>query len=97
MLAGTAQGLAQGDTSVTFKQDTSAKPDGLTKENGGYRFMGWFREPGVKVNRIDHDNSWFNGKTDDAAVTAGKQVQKSEAHEKTSTYTADNAKGGRRF
>lgn len=93
VLAGTAQGLDQGDTSVTFKQDTSAKPDGLTKENGGYRFMGWFREPGVKVNRIDHDNSWFNGKTDDAAVTAGKQVQKSEAHEKTSTYTADNAKG----
>lgn len=93
VLAGTAQGLAQGDTSVTFRQDTSAKPDGLTKENGGYRFMGWFREPGVKVNRIDHDNSWFNGKTDDAAVAAGKQVQKSEAHEKTSTYTADNAKG----
>lgn len=97
VLAGTAQGLAQGDTSVTFKQDTSAKPDGLTKENGGYRFMGWFREPGVKVNRIDHDNSWFNGKTDDAAVAAGKQVQKSEAHEKTSTYTADNAKGAEAF
>lgn len=97
VLAGTAQGLDQGDTSVTFKQDTSAKPDGLTKENGGYRFMGWFREPGVKVNRIDHDNSWFNGKTDDAAVTAGKQVQKSEAHEKTSTYTADNAKGADGF
>lgn len=97
VLAGTAQGLAQGDTSVTFRQDTSAKPDGLTKENGGYRFMGWFREPGVKVNRIDHDNSWFNGKTDDAAVTAGKQVQKSEAHEKTSTYTADNAKGADGF
>lgn len=93
VLAGTAQGLAQGDTSVTFKQDTSAKPDGLTKENGGYRFMGWFREPGVKVNRIDHDNSWFNGKTDADAVAAGKQVQKSEAHEHTSTYTADNAKG----
>lgn len=97
VLAGTAQGLAQGDTSVTFRQDTSAKPDGLNKENGGYRFMGWFREPGVKVNRIDHDNSWFNGKTDDAAVTAGKQVQKSEAHEKTSTYTADNAKGADGF
>ena len=97
VLAGTALGLAQGDTSVTFKQDTSAKPDGLTKENGGYRFMGWFREPGVKVNRIDHDNSWFNGKTDDAAVAAGKQVQKSEAHEKTSTYTADNAKGADGF
>lgn len=97
VLAGTARGLAQGDTSVTFKQDTSAKPDGLTKENGGYRFMGWFREPGVKVNRIDHDNSWFNGKTDDPAVAAGKQVQKSEAHEKTSTYTADNAKGADGF
>ena len=97
VLAGTAQGLAQGDTSVTFRQDTSAKPDGLTKENGGYRFMGWFREPGVKVNRIDHDNSWFNGKTDDPAVAAGKQVQKSEAHEKTSTYTADNAKGADGF
>lgn len=97
VLAGTAQGLAQGDASVTFKQDTSAKPDGLTKENGGYRFMGWFREPGVKVNRIDHDNSWFNGKTDDPAVAAGKQVQKSEAHEKTSTYTADNAKGADGF
>lgn len=93
VLAGTAQGLAQGDTSVTFRQDTSAKPADLSEANGGYRFMGWFREPGVKVNRIDHDNSWFNGKTDDAAVTAGKQVQKSEAHEKTSTYTADNAKG----
>lgn len=93
VLAGTAQGLAQGDTSVTFRQDTSAKPADLSEANGGYRFMGWFREPGVKVNRIDQDNSWFNGKTDDAAVTAGKQVQKSEAHEKTSTYTADNAKG----
>ena len=44
VLAGTAQGLAQGDTSVTFKQDTSAKPAGLSEANGGYRFMGWFRE-----------------------------------------------------
>lgn len=97
VLAGTAQGLAQGDTSVTFKQDTSAKPKGLTDANGGYRFIGWFREPGVKVNRIDHDNSWFNGKTDADAVKAGKQVQKNEAHEKTSTYTADNAKGAEAF
>lgn len=97
VLAGTAQGLARGDTSVTFKQDTSAKPKGLTDANGGYRFMGWFREPGVKVNRIDHDSSWFNGKTDADAVKAGKQVQKNEAHEKTSTYTADNAKGAEAF
>ena len=97
VLAGTAQGLAQGDTSVTFKQDTSAKPKGLTDANGGYRFMGWFREPGVKVNRIDDDSSWFNGKTDADAVKAGKQVQKNEAHEKTSTYTADNAKGAEAF
>lgn len=93
VLAGTAQGLAQGDTSVTFRQDTSAKPKGLTDANGGYRFMGWFREPDVRVNRIGQDNSWFDGKTDDAAVKDGKQVQKSEAHEHTSTYTADNAKG----
>lgn len=97
VLAGTAQGLAQGDTSVTFKQDTSAKPEGLTEANEGYRFMGWFRESGVNVNRIDADNAWFNGKTDADAVTAGKQVQKSEAHEKTSTYTADNAKGAEAF
>lgn len=97
VLAGTAQGLAQGDTSVTFKQDTSAKPEGLTEANEGYRFMGWFREPGVNVNRIDADNAWFNGKTDADAVTAGKQVQKSETHEKTSTYTADNAKGAEAF
>lgn len=93
VLAGTAQGLAQGDTSVTFKQDTSAKPEGLTEANEGYRFMGWFREPDVRVNRIEQDNSWFDGKTDAAAVAADKQVQKSEAHEHTSTYTADNAKG----
>lgn len=93
VLAGTAQGLAQGDTSVTFRQDASAKPKGLTDANGGYRFMGWFRESGVNVNRIDADNAWFNGKTDADAVKAGKQVQKSEAHEHTSTYTADNAKG----
>lgn len=97
VLAGTAQGLAQGDTSVTFRQDTSAKPKGLTDANGGYRFMGWFRESGVNVNRIDADNAWFNGKTDADAVTAGKQVQKSEAHEHTSTYTADNAKGAEAF
>lgn len=97
VLAGTAQGLAQGDASVTFGQDTSAKPKGLTDANGGYRFMGWFRESDVRVNRIGQDNSWFDGKTDDAAVTAGKQVQKSEAHEKTSTYTADNAKGADGF
>lgn len=93
VLAGTAQGLAQGDTSVTFRQDTSAKPEGLSKANDGYRFMGWFREPDVRVNRIGQDNSWFDGKTDADAVAAGKQVQKSEAHEHTSTYTADNAKG----
>lgn len=92
VLAGTAQGLAQGDTSVTFRQETSAKPDGLTKANGGYRFMGWFREPDVRVNRIGQDNSWFDGKTDADAVAAGKQVQKNEANDKTSTYTADNGK-----
>lgn len=97
VLAGTAQGLAQGDTSVTFRQDTSEKPKGLTDANGGYRFMGWFRESGVNVNRIDADNAWFNGKTDADAVKAGKQVQKNEAHEKTSTYTADNAKGAEAF
>ncbi len=97
VLAGTAQGLAQGDTSVTFRQDTSAKPKGLTDANGGYRFMGWFREPGVNVNRIDADNSWLNGKTDADAVKAGKQVQKNEAHEITSSYTADNAKGAEAF
>lgn len=97
VLAGTAQGLAQGDTSVTFGQDTSAKPKGLTDANGGYRFMGWFRESDVRVNRIGQDNSWFDGKTDADAVAAGKQVQKSEAHEHTSTYTADNAKGAEAF
>lgn len=97
VLAGTAQGLAQGDTSVTFRQDTSAKPEGLSEANDGYRFMGWFREPGVRVNRIGQDNSWFDGKTDAAAVAAGKQVQKNEAHEITSSYTADNAKGAEAF
>lgn len=97
VLAGTAQGLAQGDTSVTFKQETSAKPEGLSEENGGYRFMGWFREPDVQVNRIGQDNSWFDGKTDADAVAAGKQVQKSELHDETSTYTADNAKGAKAF
>ena len=97
VLAGTAQGLATGDTSVMFKQDTSAKPEGLSEENGGYRFMGWFREPDVQVNRIGQDNSWFDGKTDADAVAAGKQVQKSELHDETSTYTADNAKGAKAF
>ena len=92
VLAGTAQGLAEGDTSVAFTQTTS-KLTGLTKANGGYRFMGWFREPGVKVNRIDHDNSWFDGKTDDAAVAAGKQVQKGEAPD----YIADNKKVPKAF
>lgn len=97
VLAGTAQGLAQGDTSVTFEQETSAKPEGLTEANEGYRFTGWFREPGVNVNHIEADNTWFDGKTDADAVTAGKQVKKSEAHEHTSTYTADNAKGAEAF
>lgn len=97
VLAGTAQGLAQGDTSVTFRQETSAKPAGLSEANGGYRFMGWFREPDVQVNRIGQDNSWFDGKTDADAVAAGKQVQKSELHDETSTYTADNAKGAKAF
>lgn len=92
VLAGTAQGLAQGDTSVTFRQDTSAKPEGLSEANGGYRFMGWFCEPDVRVNRIGQDNSWFDGKTDAKAADAGKQVQKNEEHDKTSTYTADNGK-----
>lgn len=93
VLAGTAQGLATGDTSVTFKQTTSDKPAGLTDANGGYRFMGWFREPEVNVNRIDRDNSWFEGKTDDAAVKAGKQVEENVAHDRESTYNANNATG----
>lgn len=93
VLAGTAQGLAQGDTSVTFRQDTSAKPKGLTDANGGYRFMGWFREPDVRVNRIGQDNSWFDGKTDAAAVAADKRVEENTAHDKASTYTADNGSG----
>lgn len=92
VLAGTAQGLAQGDTSVTFKQETSAKPEGLSEANDGYRFMGWFREPDVRVNHIGQDNSWFDGKTDDAAVKDGKCVEENTAHDKTSTYTADNGK-----
>lgn len=93
VLAGTAQGLAQGDTSVTFRQDTSAKPEGLSKANDGYRFMGWFREPDVRVNRIGQDNSWFDGKTDAAAVAADKRVEENTAHDKASTYTADNGSG----
>lgn len=93
VLAGTAQGLAQGDTSVTFGQDTSAKPKGLTDANGGYRFMGWFREPDVRVNRIEQDNSWFDGKTDAAAVAADKRVEENTDHDKASTYTADNGSG----
>lgn len=93
VLAGTAQGLATGDTSVTFKQTTSDKPAGLTNANDGYRFMGWFREPEVNVNRIDRDNSWFDGKTDGAAVKAGKQVEENVAHDRESTYTANNATG----
>lgn len=92
VLAGTAQGLAQGDTSVTFKQETSARPEGLSEANGGYRFMGWFREPDVRVNRIGQDNSWFDGKTDDAAVKDDKRVQDNTKHETTSSYTADNGK-----
>lgn len=93
VLAGTAQGLAQGDTSVTFRQDTSAKPEGLTKANEGYRFMGWFREPDVRVNRIGQDNSWFDGKTDAAAVAADKRVEENTDHDKASTYTANNGSG----
>lgn len=92
VLAGTAQGLAQGDASVTFKQETSAKPEGLSEANDGYRFMGWFREPDVRVNRIGQDNSWFDGKTDAAAVKDGKRVEKNTKHEAASSYTADNGK-----
>lgn len=92
VLAGTAQGLAQGDTSVTFRQDTSAKPAGLSEANDGYRFMGWFRERDVRANRIGQDNSWFDGKTDDAAVKDGKRVQDNTKHEAASIYTADNGK-----
>lgn len=93
VLAGTAQGLAQGDTSVTFRQETSAKPAGLSEANGGYRFMGWFHESGVNVNRIDADNAWFNGKTDAAAVAADKRVEENTDHDKVSTYTANNGSG----
>ena len=87
VLAGTAQGLATGDTSVTFKQTTSDKPAGLTDANDGYRFMGWFREPEVHVNRIDADNSWFDGKTDEAAIKADKQVEENVAHDTLKAYS----------
>lgn len=92
VLAGTAQGLAEGDTSVTFEQKTLGKPDGLTDANGGYRFMGWFCERNVDVNRIDSDNSWFDGKTDADAVASGKCVEENKIHDTLSTYTADNGK-----
>lgn len=93
ILAGMAQGLATGDTSVSFAQQTAAKPDGLSNANGGYRFMGWFRERDVFSTSIDEDNSWFDDKTDDAAVEAGKRVEENGEHETSSTYTADNAGG----
>lgn len=93
VLAGTAQGLAQGDTSVTFKQETSARPADLSEKNGGYRFMGWFRESNVNVSRIGQDNSWFDGKTDDAAVKNGKRVEENANHDMSSTYKADNGEG----
>lgn len=92
VLAGTAQGLAEGDTSVTFKQKTLRKPNGLTEANGGYRFMGWFRERNVDVNRINADNSWFDGKTDADAVANGKRVEENKNHDTTSIYKADNRK-----
>lgn len=95
ILAGTAQGLAAGDTSVVFEQQTAAKPEGtgLSDANGGYRFMGWFRERNVMTTSIDDDNSWFDGKTDEAAVDAGKRVEENSRHDASSTYTADNAGG----
>lgn len=92
VLAGTAQGLAEGDTSVTFEQKTLRKPNGLTEANGGYRFMGWFRERNVDVNRINADNSWFDGKTDADAVANGKRVEENKNHDTTSIYKADNRK-----
>lgn len=46
----------------------------------------------MRVNRIGQDNSWFDGKTDDAAVKDGKRVQDNTKHETTSSYTADNGK-----
>ncbi len=94
VLAGTAQGLAQGDTSVTFSQATSAKNTAVTSDaNEGYRFMGWFREPGVTVDSIDENSAWFNGKTDNAAVEAGKRVAEGGDHAAQSEYTASNAGG----
>lgn len=54
--------------------------------------MGWLREPDVRVNRIGQDNSWFDGKTDAAAVKDGKRVEKNTKHESASSYTADNGK-----
>ena len=97
ILAGTAQGLAEGDTSVTFEQQTSDKPAGLSESNGGFRFMGWFREPSVFATSIDEDNSWFDGKNDDAASDAGKRVEENSEHLPSSSYTADNAGGSDAF
>ena len=98
VLAGTAQGLAEGDTSVTFTQKTSAKNAAVTSDaNEGYRFMGWFRERDVTVDSIDEDAAWFKGKTDEDALKSGKRVSECLGHDKSSSYTADNANGSEAF
>ena len=98
VLAGTAQGLVENDTSVTFSQKTFAKNDDVTSDaNEGYRFMGWFRECDVAVDSIGEDAAWFKGKTDDDAVKAGKRVSECSGHDKNSSYTADNANGSDAF
>ena len=98
VLAGTAQGLAEGDTAVAFVQETAAKDSSVASDaNQGYRFMGWFRERSVTANAIDEDASWFDGKTDDKAVDAGKRVQENTAHDAFSEYVADNTGGNNGF
>ena len=47
--------------------------------------------------RIDEDASWFDGKTDDKAVDAGKRVQENTAHDASSEYVANNAGGNDGF
>ena len=97
-MAGTAQGLAEGDTAVAFVQETAAKDSSVASDaNQGYRFMGWFRERSVTANAIDEDASWFDGKTDDKAVDAGKRVQENTAHDAFSEYVADNTGGNNGF
>lgn len=80
------QGYEEGDESIEITYDLNKQaPDGSSwasdSQNEGYRFMGWYRSRGVRVNDIAENHSLFTTRNsmlnaeDDPVISDARKVE----------------------